>query len=64
MLPGIHLAVTPLIASTISVGEHPTVQLGPLTIDIDTVWATFIAGMVVILMGFLMVRKATSGVPG
>jgi F-type H+-transporting ATPase subunit a len=64
MLPGIHLAITPLIASTISVGEHPTVQVGPLTIDIDTVWATMIAGMVVILLGFLMVRKATSGVPG
>jgi len=64
MLPGIHLVGAPLIASTISVGEHPTVQVGPLTIDIDTVWATVIAGMLVVLLGFLMVRKATSGVPG
>ena len=57
----------PLVASTISVGDHPTVKLGPLTIDIDTVWATLIAGMVVILLGLIMVsktRKAGNGVPG
>ena len=64
MLSGIHLLSAPLVASTISVGEHPQVQLGPLTIDIDTVWATVIAGLIVALLGLLLRRKTTSGVPG
>lgn len=61
---GIPLLNAPLMASSISVGEHPQVKLGPLTVDIDTVWATLIAAVVVILLGLLMRRKATSGVPG
>lgn len=61
---GMHLLGSPLLASAISVGEHPTVKLGPLVLDIDTVWATLLAAVVVIFMGIMLKRKATSGVPG
>lgn len=60
---GLPLLSAPLLASTISVGQHPEVKLGPLTVDIDTVWATVIAGLVVVGLGLLMRRNATSGVP-
>jgi F-type H+-transporting ATPase subunit a len=64
VLTSIHLLSAPLLASDISVGEHPEVKIGPLTVDIDTVWATVIAGLVVVLLGMLLRKKATSGVPG
>ena len=63
MPAGLHLSTLPLLASDISVGLHPQAKLGPLTIDVDTVWATIIAGLVVV-MGLILRAKATSGVPG
>jgi F-type H+-transporting ATPase subunit a len=63
MIPGLHLLGSPLTAD-IAVGLHPQAKLGPLTVDIDTVWATIIAGVVVITLGLIMRAKATSGVPG
>ncbi len=35
-----------------------------LTIDVDTVWATIIAGLIVVALGLVLRAKATSGVPG
>ncbi len=32
-------------------------------INVDTVWATIVAGAVVIILGLIMARRATSGVP-
>ena len=64
MLGGLHLSALPLLATNITVGDHPTAKLGPLTIDVDTVWATIIAALVVVVMGLILRRKATSGVPG
>ena len=32
-------------------------------INVDTVWATLVAGAVVIILGLIMARRATSGVP-
>ncbi len=59
----VHL-LTPLLASDITVGEHPQAKLGPLTINVDVVWATIIAGLVVVGFGLYLRSRATSGVPG
>ncbi len=64
MLAGLHLASLPLLASDISVGEHPQANWFGLTVDVDTVWATIIAGLVVVLLGLILRAKTTSGVPG
>lgn len=58
------LLQAPLLASDITVGEHPEAKLGPLTVNVDIVWATIIAGLVVVLIGLILRAKATSGVPG
>jgi len=60
---GTHLLSAPLLAD-IAVGLHPQEHWGPLTVDIDTVWATVIAGLIVITLGMILRAKATSGVPG
>jgi F-type H+-transporting ATPase subunit a len=57
-------AFRPLMAVDISVGTHLTTKLGPLTFDLDTVWATGVAAVVVIALAVVLRRKATSGVPG
>lgn len=59
---GLHLL--PLLGTNISVGEHYLAKLGPLTINLDTVWATLIAGAVVAAMAVALRRRSRSGVPG
>jgi F-type H+-transporting ATPase subunit a len=62
-VPGL-LILRPLVASTITVGVHPQAKWGPLTVNVDIVWATLIAGGLVVLMGLLLMRNAHPGVPG
>jgi F-type H+-transporting ATPase subunit a len=64
MLFGSHLLTAPLVGIDITPGVHPHVKLGGLTFDVDIIWATIIAGAVVITMGMILRAKATSGVPG
>jgi len=56
--------LTPVLGIDISVGDHVQRKIGPLTINVDIVWATVIAGLVVITLGLIMRSRATSGVPG
>ena len=56
--------MTPTLGIDISVGDHVQRKLGPLTINVDIVWATCIAGAIVILLGLILRSRATSGVPG
>ncbi len=65
-MPGLgsHLLNVPLVGIDISPGVHPQVKVGGLTFNVDIIWATFIAGAVVITMGLVLRSKATSGVPG
>ena len=56
--------LTPLAGIVITPGLHLQRKLGPLTINVDIVWATLIAGAVVITLGLILRSKATSGVPG
>ncbi|MGA8724413.1 MAG: F0F1 ATP synthase subunit A [Acidimicrobiales bacterium] len=57
------LLSTPLSASDITVGVHPQAKWGPLTVNVDIVWATLIASAIVITFGLILRAKATSGVP-
>jgi F-type H+-transporting ATPase subunit a len=59
-----NLLSTPTLGIDISVGEHPQAKLFGLTINLDIVWATLIAGAIVIGLGLVLRKKATNGVPG
>jgi F-type H+-transporting ATPase subunit a len=52
------------LATDINVGEHVQKKLFGLTVDVDTLWATAAAMLVVIVMGLYLRSRATSGVPG
>jgi F-type H+-transporting ATPase subunit a len=52
------------LASSISVGEHVKEKIFGQTIDLDTVWATGAALVVVLLLAWALRRQITSGVPG
>jgi F-type H+-transporting ATPase subunit a len=53
-----------LLAANIQVGEHVTTKLGGLTLDLDTLWATGVAMVIVIVLGLVVRARATAGVPG
>jgi F-type H+-transporting ATPase subunit a len=58
------MSANSVVASTdIKIGEHVTVQVFGLTLNIDTIWTTAIAGLIVIGLGLWVRSKATSGVP-
>lgn len=43
--------------------NHPTVKLFGLTLYVDTIWSTIVAGTIVVLFGWFIARRATAGVP-
>ena len=54
-----------LASGNITIGDHHgVVHVGGLTIDLDIVWTTAAAAAIVLILGFAMVRRVTSGVPG
>ncbi|MCL4445684.1 MAG: F0F1 ATP synthase subunit A [Actinobacteria bacterium] len=53
-----------LLAANITVGDHIQRKVFGLTLNMDTVWATGLAMLVVLLLGLMIRRRATSGVPG
>ncbi len=53
-----------LLATEISVGEHVQKQVGGLTFNMDTIWATAAAVVVVLGLALLLRRQVTSGSPG
>ncbi|HET9732406.1 MAG TPA: F0F1 ATP synthase subunit A [Acidimicrobiales bacterium] len=57
--------LSPIVAiANIPVGEHITHKVGGVLLNIDTIYTTIIAGLVVCVGGWLIARKATAGVPG
>ncbi len=52
------------LSSDITVGDHVQKAVAGITIDWDTVWATAVAGIIVIVVGLVLRRQMTSGVPG
>ncbi|MCL4415062.1 MAG: F0F1 ATP synthase subunit A [Actinobacteria bacterium] len=53
-----------LLAASITVGSHPQGKLFGLTVNLDTLWATGAAMLVVMVLGLVLRARATSGVPG
>jgi len=52
-----------VVAADIKPGEHITRQLFGFTVNVDTVYTSVIAGALVCLLGWLVVRGSSSGVP-
>jgi F-type H+-transporting ATPase subunit a len=52
-----------VVASGITVGEHPTFKLFGLTFNRDTLLSTGIAGLIVVGLGLYMSSHISSGVP-
>jgi F-type H+-transporting ATPase subunit a len=52
-----------VVASSITVGEHPTFKFLGLTFNRDTLISTGIAGLIVVILGLVMARNISSGVP-
>ena len=50
-------------AEGIEIGNHYTVTVAGMTLNVDTIWSTLIAGAIVVGMGFWMRSKVTSGTP-
>jgi len=57
-------AVHLLASGSINISNHVTRKIFGLSIELDVVWSTLIAGIIVIALGLLAARRATSGVPG
>lgn len=53
-----------LAAETIEIGKHWVVEVFGVPLNMDTILATVIAGGVLIVLGLIVARRATTGVPG
>jgi F-type H+-transporting ATPase subunit a len=51
-------------SADIEVGKHHTAHLLGMTFNVDTIWSTLVAGVIVLGLGLLVASRATSGVPG
>lgn len=60
MIGAVHL----LASGNINISNHVTRKVFGLSIELDVVWSTVIAGVIVIGLGLLTARRATAGVPG
>jgi F-type H+-transporting ATPase subunit a len=49
--------------TNIEIGNHVTGTIFGMTVNLDTIWSTVIAGGIVIALGFWVRSKVTSGVP-
>jgi F-type H+-transporting ATPase subunit a len=60
--------VTPLLArplaANIEVGDHITAHWFGWTWNVDTIYSTVLAGVIVVVLGLLVARSASSRVPG
>jgi len=64
VLPFSSAPIPSLLASNITVGVHLKDKLFGLTLDMDTIWATLVAMLVVIALGIALRRQVKGGVPG
>ena len=52
-----------LLAADIKPGEHITRELFGFTVNVDTVYTSVLAGVLVCVLGWLVVRNSSDGVP-
>ena len=50
-----------ILAADVEVGHHHTAQIGGLTFNVDTIYSSIVAGLIVLVAGVYMARRATSG---
>jgi F-type H+-transporting ATPase subunit a len=61
----VHAGVPRLLATgNIEIGNHVSREFLGLNFELEIIWSTVIAGLIVIGLGLAMARRATSGVPG
>ncbi|HAM03482.1 MAG TPA: ATP synthase F0 subunit A [Acidimicrobiaceae bacterium] len=53
-----------LASGNIEIGNHVYRKVGGLNFELDIIWSTVIAGFIVLVLGLVMARRATPGVPG
>ena len=64
-MPATHLAAMYLASGKITVGDHAlTAKVFGLTVDLDVVWSTVLAAIVVLGMGFLLRSRVSAENPG
>lgn len=52
-------------AGKIAIGDHAaTAKIFGMTLDLDVIWSSLLAGAVVVTLGLILRSKATAGVPG
>jgi F-type H+-transporting ATPase subunit a len=61
---GLFVLLRPLVAVTITVGTHIETKVLGLSMDLDALWATGVAVLIVVGLGLILRLQATSGVPG
>jgi F-type H+-transporting ATPase subunit a len=54
---------TPRAVAEIEIGHHITRDIGGWIFNVDTIWATAVAGLLLIGMGLFVRRRITAGVP-
>jgi ATP synthase A chain len=59
-----HMAGVLLASGNININNHVSRTFFGLSIELDIVWSTLIAGAIIVILGLLTARKASSGVPG
>jgi len=60
-----HVPQTVILASgNINIDNHVSRTIFGLSVELDIVWATLIAGAIMVGLGLLAARRATAGVPG
>jgi F-type H+-transporting ATPase subunit a len=52
------------IAGAIDIDVHKPIEVAGMTLHINTIWATAAAGVIVLVLGFVVRARLTSGVPG
>jgi len=57
-------SMLPVLATTITVGDHIQRKIFGLTVNVDTLWATAAAALIVVIFAAILRYKSTSGVPG
>lgn len=56
-------AIAGVLAAQIKPGEHITRTVGGFTFNIDTIYSSIIAGLAVCILGYVVARRSSDGVP-
>jgi len=53
-----------ILAVNIPIGDHVTRKVAGLTLNLDTIWTTAVAGLIILALGFYMRSRASVDNPG